>query len=311
MTTHLIETDKLTRWFGRLIAVNSVDLRVPQGSIYGFLGPNGAGKTTTIRMLLGLIRPTAGTVRLFGAPLREKSVEHRGRIGSLVETPAIYPHLTGRENLEVIRELRGGTRAQVAYALSVVGLEEAADRPAGHYSQGMVQRLGLAQALFSQPELLILDEPTNGLDPAGIHEVRDLIRRLPGEYGVTVFLSSHLLAEIEQMATHIGIIQQGRLIFQGTPDELRGRYQDYVRLQVDQPEAAQQALRQLGWQAEHNGNHHLRVAANGPADAALLNTQLVTRGLNVYHVELEQPSLEDIFLQLTAAPTVPAAGGLS
>ncbi len=155
----------------------------------------------------------------------------------------IYLHLTGRENLEVIRRLRGGTRAQVSHALWVVGLEEAADRRAGTYSLGMIQRLGLAIALMATPPLLILDEPTNGLDPAGIHEVRELIRRLPGEYGVTVFVSSHLLGEVEQIATQIGIIQAGRLIFQGTPDGLRGRYQDHVALKVDRPEAAQQTLR--------------------------------------------------------------------
>ncbi len=306
MTTNLIETEGLTRRFGRLAAVDGLNLRVPQGSIYGFLGPNGAGKTTTIRLLLGLIRPTAGRVQLFGTSLQKNAATVLAQIGSLVETPAIYPHLTGRENLEVIRRLRDGTLTQVSYALHLVGLEEAADRRAGNYSLGMIQRLGLAIALMAQPPLLILDEPTNGLDPAGIHEVRELIRRLPGEYGVTVFVSSHLLGEVEQIATHIGIIQAGRLIFQGTPDGLRGRYQDHVTLKVDRPEAAQQALRQAGWQVAYNGNHTLRVVANGEADAALLASQLIGGGHNVYHVALEQPSLEDIFLQLTAAP---AAGG--
>jgi ABC-type multidrug transport system ATPase subunit len=307
MTTNLIETEGLTRRFGRLAAVDGVDLRVPQGSIYGFLGPNGAGKTTTIRMLLGLIQPTAGSVQLFGAPLRKNATRALARIGSLVETPAIYPHLTGRENLEVIRRLRGGSQAQVGQALAVVGLEDAADRRAAVYSLGMVQRLGLAIALMGLPPLLILDEPTNGLDPAGIHEMRELIRRLPGEYGTTVFVSSHLLGEVEQMATHIGIIQAGRLVFQGTPDALRQRYQDHVTLKVDQPEATQQALRRAGWQVTHNGNHTLRVVANGESDAALLLRQLVGAGLSVYHVSLEQPSLEDIFLQLTATN---AAGGM-
>jgi len=307
MTNNLIETEGLTRRFGRLSAVENLDLSVPQGSVYGFLGPNGAGKTTTIRMLLGLIRPTAGRVRLFGSPLQGNETAVLAMTGSLVETPAIYPHLTGRENLEVIRRLRTGTTAQVSHALAMVGLDGAADRRAGAYSLGMIQRLGLAAALMTLPQLLILDEPTNGLDPAGIHEVRELIRLLPREYGMTVFVSSHLLGEVEQTATHIGIIQSGRLIFQGTPDGLRQHYQDHVTLKVDQPEAAQQALRLAGWQVAHNGNHTLRVVANGEADASLLASQLVGNGYSVYRVALEQPSLEDIFLQLTATP---AAGGI-
>ena len=307
MTANLVETEELTRRFGRLVAVDGLNLRVPQGSIYGFLGPNGAGKTTTIRMLLGLIRPTAGRVQLFGTSLQKNATAVLAQIGSLVETPAIYPHLTGRENLEVIRRLRGGTRAQIGHALWVVGLEEAANRRAGTYSLGMIQRLGLAIAVMALPPLLILDEPTNGLDPAGIHEVRELIRRLPGEYGVTVFVSSHLLGEVEQIATQIGIIQAGRLIFQGTPDELRGRYQDHVTLKLDRPEAAQQALHQAGWQVEHNNNHTVRVVANGESDAALLISQLVGAGYGVCGAILEQPSLEEIFLQLTATP---AAGGV-
>ncbi len=306
LAAYMIQTEGLTRRFGRVAAVEGLELAVPLGSIYGFLGPNGAGKTTTIRMLLGLIRPTAGRVRLFGQPLEGHATDLLARTGSLVETPAVYPHLTGRENLEVIRRLRGGTDAEVSHALAVVGLEDAAGRRAGTYSLGMIQRLGLAAALMGLPALLILDEPTNGLDPAGIHEVRELIRRLPREYGVTVFVSSHLLSEVEQMATHIGIIQAGRLVFQGTPDELRGRCQDHVILKVDRPEAAQEALRRAGWPVVHNGDHTLRVDANGEADAGLLTTQLVRGGHTVFHVELEQPSLENIYLQLTASP---AAGG--
>ncbi len=299
MNEYVIETVGLTRRFKQLTAVNGVNLNVSPGSIYGFLGPNGAGKTTTIRMLLGLIRPTAGKVQLLGVPVPEKRYRVLNQIGSLVEAPALYPHLTGRENLEVIRHLRNGTKTQISRALGIVNLEKDADRIVSQYSQGMCQRLGLAIALLSEPQLLILDEPTNGLDPAGIHEIRELIQRLPGEHGVTVFVSSHLLSEVEQMATHIGIIQSGRLIFQGTPEELRARYQDHIALKVDQPEIGQLMLRGMGWQVAHNGNHTLRIDANGEADAALVTTQLVKSGLKVYHVALEQPSLEDIFLQLT------------
>ncbi len=299
MKEHIIETNKLTRKFGRFVAVDGIDLQVPTGSIYGFLGPNGAGKTTSIRMLLGLIKPTSGSVQLFDTPAKEKRMELLRRIGSLVEAPSLYAHLTGWENLEVIRRLRGVDRSHIERVLKIVNLEKDAHRLAGQYSQGMQQRLGLALALLGEPRLLILDEPTNGLDPAGIHEIRELIRRLPQEHGVTVFVSSHLLTEVEQIATHIGIILGGILIFQGTPDQLRAQYQDHVVIKVDQPQIAQQLLLGLGWKANWNGNHHLRVAANGEADAALMTKQLVQGGVKIYRLGLEQLSLEDIFLRLT------------
>ncbi len=299
MTRHTIRTFGLTRRFGKLTAVDQLDLCVPQGSVYGFLGPNGAGKTTTIRMLLGLIRPSAGKVMLFGSSLGEERVSLLGRIGALVEAPSLYPHLTGRENLELVRRMTGGQPIEVERALSIVRLQADANRIAGQYSMGMRQRLGLALALLSDPDLLILDEPTNGLDPAGIHEIRELIRQLPEQEGVTVFLSSHLLSEVEQVATDIGIIDRGRMIFQGTPDQLRARYQDHVILDTDRLEETQQLLAQAGWPVTYNGNHHLTVEVNGASDAAIVNAMLVRAGMNVYHLSLEQPSLEDIFLALT------------
>jgi lantibiotic transport system ATP-binding protein len=302
----VIETHGLTRRFGRLAAVDGIDLTVPRGCVYGFLGPNGAGKTTTIRLLLGLIRPSAGEVRLLNQPPGKNRSAQLARIGSLVETPALYPHLTGRENLRLIAVLRGYGDAQIERSLAIVKLEGAAGRLAGQYSLGMRQRLGLAIALMGMPDLLILDEPTNGLDPAGIHEVRTMVRHLASEYGVTMFISSHLLSEVEQMADQVGIIQAGRLVFQGTPEGLRAQYQDHVALGVDQPELARALLARNGWQVSRNGatagslsNGYLRVAANGQADAGLLATQLVQAGLRVHHVSLEQPSLEDVFLQLT------------
>src|SRR5512136_1765880 len=226
MEHYVLQTFGLTRRFGSLVAVDQIDLHVPQGSVYSFLGPNGAGKTTTIRMLLGLIRPHSGKVMVFGDALDKDRLSILKRVGSLVESPSLYPHLTGRENLEVIRRMRGGARAQIDRALSIVRMTQDAHRLAGHYSTGMRQRLGLAVALLNEPELLILDEPTNGLDPAGIHEIRQLICDLPQQSGVTVFVSSHLLNEVEQMAmlverAHIGIIDRGELIFEGTPDQLR------------------------------------------------------------------------------------------
>jgi ABC-2 type transport system ATP-binding protein len=298
---HIIETTGLTRRFGKLTAVDGVDLQVPAASVYGFLGPNGAGKTTTIRMLLGLIRPDGGEVAIFGRSIRQARLEILGRLGAMVEHPACYPHLTGRENLEIIRRLRGLPKPSIAEALAVVKLEESARRLVKHYSTGMKQRLGLAMALMGQPELLILDEPTNGLDPAGIHEMRDLIVRLPEELGITVFLSSHLLSEVEQVATQIGIIQKGRLIFQGKPETLHAQLNESVALSVDQPEKARRALAQAGWTVHRNGSQQLYVKANGPSDAAMINAQLLQAGVNVYQVSLEKPSLEDIFLSLTGS----------
>jgi ABC-2 type transport system ATP-binding protein len=299
MSEYVIETSDLTRRFGWLTAVDGLALQVPRGSIYGFLGPNGAGKTTTIRMLLGLIRPQQGKVHLFGLPLLGHRLALLGRMGALVESPSLYPNLTGRENLEVTRRLIGGKRNQIDRVLHIVRLQDAAGRRVRGYSNGMRQRLGLALSMLSEPELLILDEPTNGLDPSGIQEMRDLISRLPAEYGATVFLSSHLLVEVEQVATHIGIIQEGRLQFQGTQQDLHAEMEEQVVVRVDQPDRAKLILKKAGWTATSNGGQRLTIAANGRSDAALINAQLVNEGMTVYHLTLEQPTLEDMFMALT------------
>ena len=299
MSPFAIRTSRLTRRFGPLTAVSDLDLAVPEGAVYGFLGPNGAGKTTTIRMLLGLIRPSAGEVYLFDTPLAANRRRGLQRAGALVETPSIYPHLTGRENLEVSRRLLGLSPERVEHTLAILDLEDAAGRRAGEYSQGMRQRLGLALALLNQAEVVILDEPTNGLDPAGIHEMRDLIRRLPAEYGMTVFLSSHLLGEVEQVATHIGIIHQGHMLFQGRLADLQARLHEHVTLGTGHREQAERVLVAAGWRLLPNDNGHITIAANGASDAALINSQLVAAGIGVFHLSLERPSLEDIFLKLT------------
>lgn len=295
----VIETHSLTRRFQDRLAVDAVNLRVPGAGVYGFLGPNGAGKTTTIRMLLGLMRPDGGEIRLFNTPLAGQRQQLLQRVGALVEMPSLYPHLTGRENLEVTRRLLGAAHQLIDRALEIVKLTADASRCVREYSLGMRQRLGLALALLNQPELLILDEPTNGLDPAGIHEMRDLLRRLPAEHGITVFLSSHLLGEVEQIATHLGIIHAGRLLFQGTLAELQAQQQAQLAIGVNAPEQAAQCLTQAGWTVQVRADGRLLVAATAEAEAAQLNRLLLTQGLEVFHLARTQLSLEDIFLTLT------------
>jgi ABC-type multidrug transport system ATPase subunit len=299
MQKYMIETRGLTRRFGKLVAVDDLSLRAPESCVYGFLGPNGAGKTTAIRMLLGLCRPDAGEVHLFGLPLAANRRSLMRRVGALVESPSLYPHLTGRENLEVTRRVLGAPRELIDSALESTKLIQDAHRRVREYSLGMRQRLGLAIALLNKPELLILDEPTNGLDPAGIHEMRDLIRRLPGEFGVTVFLSSHLLSEVEQIASHIGIIHEGRFLFQGTLSELQAEQQTQLTLGVNQPDQAMRCLTVSGWSVQRRTDGFLTVSAATTEEAARINHQLISERIEVFHVSLTQASLEDIFLTLT------------
>ncbi len=291
----VIETEKLSREFGAVRAVEGLELQVEAGSVYGFLGPNGAGKTTTIRMLLGLIRPDAGRVRLFGEPFHRRLL---ARVGSLVETPSLYPHLTGRENLEVMRRLNGLKKAGVERALAIVRLNGAAGRLVSGYSLGMRHRLGLALALIGEPELLVLDEPANGLDPAGIREIRELVSRLPSESGTTVFLSSHLLAEVEQVATHVGIIDSGSLLFQGPLASLQARMRPRLEIRVDCPNDAAALLAAASFAARRNGCGILVEDAD-EALAARANALLVGHGFAVHHLQLRSPSLEDVYLSMT------------
>lgn len=299
---YLIETRGLRRRFGAQVAVDDLNLLVPAAGVYGFLGPNGAGKTTAIRMLLGLIRPDAGEVRLFGQPLHSNHRALMSRVGALVEAPSLYPHLTGRENLEVTRRLLGAPRNLIDAALETVRMTRDADRRVREYSLGMRQRLGLGLALLNKPDLLILDEPTNGLDPAGIHEMRDLIKRLPHEFGVTVFLSSHLLSEVEQIAGHIGIIHESKLLFQGTLAELQKKQQTELTVGVTKPDEAIDCLVGAGWTAQRR-NGLLSVSAAAPEDAVKVNRLLVDHRFDVFHLALSQQSLEDIFLALTSSQT--------
>lgn len=218
---YMITTEHLTKRYKNFISVNNVSLHIPKGSIYGFLGPNGAGKSTTMKMLLGLTAPTNGSFTIDGRHLPDDRMEILKEIGSFIESPSFYANLTGRENLDVIRRVLGLPKSSVEDALELVELTEFGDRLAKKYSLGMKQRLGLAGALIGRPPILILDEPTNGLDPAGIHEIRNLVKSLPDLYDCTILISSHMLSEIELMADDIGILNHGRLLFEGSLDNLR------------------------------------------------------------------------------------------
>lgn len=218
---NVIETKNLTKSYAGFTAVSGINLHIPKGSVYGFLGPNGAGKSTTMKMFLGLSKPTDGSFTVDGKMYPENRVQILKEIGSFIEAPAFYGNLSGEENLEIIRRILGLPKSSVAEALEIVGLTQFKKRLAKKYSLGMKQRLGLAGALIGRPPILILDEPTNGLDPAGIHEIRTLIRSLPEKFNCTVLVSSHLLSEIELMADIIGILNHGHLLFEGTPDQLK------------------------------------------------------------------------------------------
>ena len=292
---HVIETRGLSKRYGDdLLAVDRLELRVSRGEVYGFLGPNGAGKTTTLRMLLGLVRPTSGDATVLGAP--PGAPEGLARIGSMIEGPGFYPYLSGRDNLRIAARYAGAPEARIDAALDEVELGGRAGDRFGAYSQGMKQRLGVAAALLKEAELLILDEPTNGLDPAGMASMRGLIRRL-GQGDRTVLLSSHLMTEIEQVCDRVGVIRGGSLVEEGTVDDLRGR----ARLQVraEPLDAARRLLDAFpGVERVAVSDGSLRVATDAAA-AATINRTLVEAGIAVSELHMERASLEDVFLELT------------
>ena len=295
-----IETHRLGKCYGKVIAVDDLSLRVARGEIYAFLGLNGAGKTTTIRMLLGMIKPTAGEACVLGAPIRFESPKPWRAVGYLVEIPYAYGDLTVRENLEAMRRLRPGTPPHaVTRVIEQLNLGAYADRRAGTLSQGNAQRLGLAKALMHSPELLILDEPANGLDPAGIVEIRNLLRALAQEQGVTIFMSSHILGEVARLAQRIGIIHQGQLLQELDVQELeRNRLRRLVVNTRDNP-AARALLSSAGFNAHTNGNNALELqetaAIEHPDEIA---TRLVNAGIAPTMLQVEQEDLEHYFLRL-------------
>jgi ABC-2 type transport system ATP-binding protein len=302
VTDLAVESESLTKRFGRQVAVNAVDLAVPRGSVYGFLGPNGSGKTTTIRMLLGLIRPTAGDHRLLGEPMPDRAAGVLPRVGALVEGPAFHPYLSGRDNLMRVdaadRTAESRTaEARIATALDRVGLSAAAGKRYRSYSLGMKQRLAIAAALLVPRELLVLDEPTNGLDPQGTREVRNLVATVAAE-GATVLLSTHLLAEVEQVCTHVGVMHRGRLVAQEPLARLRATAAPIARVLTDQPAGAARVLAALGitdvteTAAEASG----RLGSVAPEKVV---AELVHQGVPVRGFAVESPSLEDLFVELT------------
>ena len=306
MNTAVIEVEALRKEYrrvrgGRTLAVDGLDMAVPQGGVFGFLGPNGAGKTTTIRCLLGLIRPSTGRCTLLGADAGGPLASVITRVGSIVETPALYPRFSGRLNLELLGRLQGIGSHAVDAVLDQVGLADRAGDQVRTYSLGMKQRLGIAAALLKDPELLILDEPANGLDPAGIKEVRDLVRRL-GNEGRTVFVSSHQLAEVQQMCDRVAILSRGRLVASGRVAEVlaRGRREALI-VKLRELEEGLGALRAAGLEASmEDGMLRVHLPAT---EGARVTEILASRGMFVSELRPEEVSLEDVFLELTRGPS--------
>ena len=298
-----VASSGLTKRFGSgQVAVDHLDLAVPRGCVYGFLGPNGSGKTTTIRMLLGLAFPTSGRAELLGVPMPSGAVQVLPRVGSLVEGPGFYPFLTGWGNLArcdaADRTADPRTAAaRIGEALDRVGLRAAARKRYRHYSLGMKQRLGIAAGLLAPRELIVLDEPTNGLDPQGTREVRALIRQIAAD-GVTVFVSSHLLGEVEQVCSHVGVMRAGRLVFQGTLEELRRTSTARIRVETAEPAAAVAVLHRLGLADLHVSDHQVS-AQLGDDRPERICAELVRAGVAVRDLGVATPSLEDLFVELT------------
>ena len=296
----VITTKGLCKAYGRQFAVDHLDLAVPEGCVYGFIGPNGAGKSTTMKMLLGLIHPSAGQVTLLGQPMNAQNrLALLQKTGSLIESPAGYGHLTGQENLEIVADLKGVPRKDIARVLDIVHLTGDKYRKVREYSLGMRQRLGIAQALLGSPQLLILDEPTNGLDPAGIQEMRALIAGMPDACGATVLISSHLLSELEQIVGQVGILNKGRLLFQGPLRDLQRHSLGDIELRVLRPQKAAETLRQSGIRAEAGADGLFTLPPMRAELLAELVHTLADRGAGVVGISRRTKTLEEIFLSLT------------
>ena len=278
-----------------------IELNVEKGSIYGFLGPNGSGKTTTLSLLLGLLHNQKGDIEIFGEHLHANRIHILKKIGSLIETPSLYGHLTAQKNLEVYREVYGAPKRRIAEVLNIVGLEDTGKKTVKKFSLGMKQRLAIALALLPNPELLILDEPANGLDPAGIIELRELIKTLNKTHGMTILISSHLLAEIEKIVSHIGIIFKGKMLFQGTLPQLHALQQKGSRLMINTSdnETAMQLLQDYDPQ---NNGQAFSISLHDQKQIAAIQKKLVQNNLDIYLLQPKENDLEQLFIDLTTAP---------
>lgn len=297
---YCIETVNLIHKFSAdETALNLVNLQVIEGSIYGFLGPNGAGKTTTLKLILGLLKKQYGEISVFGKPFEKNRVDTLRRIGSMIESPSIYGHLTAIENLKILQKVYDCPKARIGEVLELVGLEKTGSKKASQFSLGMKQRLSIAIALLHSPSLLILDEPTNGLDPNGILEIRELLQNLNKNYGITILISSHLLSEIEKLVTHIGIINAGRILFQGTLSELmnKRRQNSFIVFETNNEAQTLQIISDLGISSRiESGNFAVPVLEN--SQIAHINRKLVRGGVEVYKIAKIESDLEKIFFDV-------------
>ena len=299
MPDYCIQTNNLTHHFLQQEVLHEINLNVETGSIYGFLGPNGAGKTTTLRLALGLLKKQQGTIYFFGLPFHENRISILKKIGSLIESPSLYGHLTAKENLSLLQKVYQCPKDRIQHVLNLAGLPDTGNKKASQFSLGMKQRLSIAIALLHNPSLLILDEPTNGLDPNGIIEVRELLKKLNQEDGITILISSHLLAEIEKLVTHVGIINQGRLLFQGTLDDLKNRQQLSLQT-VFETSDQEKTLRLM---SDHNlsprvENGKIILPSLAKETIATLNQQLVANDVLVYEISVVKNDLESIFIDM-------------
>lgn len=295
----IIKTTNLSFSFGNQKVVNELCLQVPKNSIFGFLGPNGAGKSTTIKLLLGLLHSAETNIHLFGKDLKSNKNEILSKVGNLIEAPTIYRNLTAHENLLYINKIYKKGVGRIDEVLKITGLWEQRNKKANHFSTGMKQRLGIGMAIFHNPELIILDEPVNGLDPAGVFEIRELLQRLQSE-GKTIFISSHLLSEIEKLCSHVGIIKKGTLLFQGEINSLISSTKKYIEIQTNDNKQAIELLEAQQYLVKSKTNDILEIEVNNQKSFNKLLSTLVTNQIEVYDVEKKLANLEDIFINLTS-----------
>lgn len=296
---YIIETKSLSYNFEKFKALENLDLQVPPNSIYGFLGPNGAGKTTTIKIILGLLKSKANNVFLFNKLLNKNRIEILSKTGTLLENSSLYGHLTAAENLKITTTLIGIKEHRIDEVLKITGLQHVKHKKVSQFSMGMKQRLGISRALLSDPELIILDEPTNGLDPAGIIEIRNLIINLKEKEGKTIFLSSHLLSEIEKMCTNVGIINRGKLLFQGKMDDLEQINNPSLQIRCSKPDVVAKYLSERNFEFETENDHLFKILSKSDFQTATIVRELVNQSVDIYGVESKKMSLEELFIKIT------------